>query len=162
MDVLYYLEMALWLAVAAIGFGILFNVPKRTIATIALLAAIGGSCKLILMHFGVHIVFASLVGASIIGFLSIQAAHGKHAPPLVFSIPAVIPMVPGAFAYRSMLGFIRLTGDINSTTYEVALDETINNGLKAAFIVLALTAGVSLPMLITRKNSAKHLKYTKP
>ncbi|WP_435134498.1 threonine/serine exporter family protein [Formosa sp. A9] len=161
MNALFYLEMGFWLATAAIGFGVLFNVPKRTLGMIALLAAIGGLSKLILMHYNVHIVLSSFVGATIIGFLSIQAAHGKHAPPLVFSIPAVIPMIPGAFAYKSMLGFIKLTGDIHASTYDIALDETINNGIKAAFIVLSLTAGVSLPMLISRKNSAKHIKYTK-
>lgn len=161
MEILHYLEMSIWLGVAAFGFGILFNVPKRTLGMIALLAAIGGSCKLILMYFGIHIVISSFIGATVIGFLSIQAAHGKHAPPLVFSIPSVIPMVPGAFAYKAMLGFIKLTGDIQKATYEIALEETINNGILAAFIVLSLTAGVSFPMLISRKDSAKHIKYIK-
>lgn len=161
MDVIYFLEMSIWLAIAALGFGVLFNVPKRTLAVVALLAAVGGSCKLILMHYGVPIILSSLIGATVIGILSIQAAHGKHTPPLVFSIPAVIPMVPGAFAYKAMLGFIKLTGDVSQDTYDLALNTTINNGILAAFIVLSLTAGVSLPMLITRKNSAKHIKYIK-
>lgn len=150
--------MALWLAVAAIGFAILFNVPKRTLFTIAILAALGGSCKLILMQFGIHIIVGSLVGATLIGLLSIPAAHGKHAPPLVFSIPAVIPMIPGAFAYKAMLGFIKLTGNISTEAYQLALEQTVNNSLKAIFIILALTAGVSFPMLMSRKESAKEIK----
>ena len=158
MNIIHQIEMALWLAVAAIGFAVLFNVPKRTITVIALLAALGGSIKLILMHFGINIIVGSLVGSTIIGLLSIPAAHNKHAPPLVFSIPAVIPMIPGAFAYKAMLGFIQLTGSISSETYQLALEQTVNNSLKAVFIILAITAGVSFPMLITRKESAKEIK----
>ncbi|GGF63580.1 threonine/serine exporter family protein [Wenyingzhuangia marina] len=158
MNIIHQIEMALWLAVAAIGFAILFNVPKRTLFTIAILAALGGSCKLILMQFGIHIIVGSLVGATLIGLLSIPAAHGKHAPPLVFSIPAVIPMIPGAFAYKAMLGFIKLTGNISTEAYQLALEQTVNNSLKAIFIILALTAGVSFPMLMSRKESAKEIK----
>lgn len=157
---IHQLEMALWLAVASIGFAILFNVPKRTLIIIALLSALGGSCKLILMIYDVHIVIATFFGALIIGLLSIPAAHNKHAPPLVFSIPAVIPMIPGVFAYRAMLGFIKLTEKTSNSIYETALNETLNNGTKAAFILLALTAGVSFPMLISRKNSVKNIKFS--
>ena len=161
MDILHQLEMAFWLAVAAIGFAILFNVPKRALFVVAILAALGGSCKLIFMQFGGHIIVGSFVGAILIGFLSIPAAHGKHAPPLVFSIPAVIPMIPGAFAYKTMLGFIKLTNNISTEAYQLALDQTVSNGLKAIFIILALTAGVSFPMLMSRKESAKEINILK-
>lgn len=155
---IHQLEMAVWLAVASLGFAILFNVPKRTLIVIAILSALGGSCKLILMNFDVNIVIATFFGAMIIGLLSIPAAHNKHAPPLVFSIPAVIPMVPGFFAYRAMLGFIKLTENIDTVAYDIALNQTVSNGIKAAFILLALTAGVSFPMLISRQNSVKNMK----
>ncbi|ANW97296.1 hypothetical protein AXE80_13770 [Wenyingzhuangia fucanilytica] len=158
MDILHFIEMAFWLAIAAIGFAILFNVPKRTLIIIALLAAVGGSSKLLLMHYGVHIIIGSLIGATLIGILSIPAAHGKHAPPLVFSIPAVIPMIPGAFAYKTMLGFIELTSEISTETYDLVLNQTINNATIAVFVIISLTAGVSFPMLITRKTSAKKIK----
>ncbi|MGY5355352.1 threonine/serine exporter family protein [Wenyingzhuangia sp. IMCC45467] len=158
MEILQHIELSFWLAISATGFAILFNVPKRTIAGIAFLAAIGGCSKLILMYFGLHIIIGSLVGAIIIGLLSIPIAHNKHAPPLVFSIPAVIPMIPGAFAYKTMLGFIKLTGEISTNTYDIILNETINNATKAIFIILSLSIGVSFPMLITRKESAKKIK----
>jgi uncharacterized membrane protein YjjB (DUF3815 family) len=155
---IHQLEMAIWLAAAALGFAILFNVPKRTLFVIALLGALGGSTKLILMNFDVNIVIATFCGALVIGLLTIPAAHNKHAPPLVFSIPAVIPMIPGVFAYKAMLGFIKLTGNIDQAAYDIALNQTVSNGIKAGLILLALTAGVSFPMLISRKNSVKKMK----
>jgi len=92
--------------------------------------------------------------------LSIPAAHNKHAPPMVFSIAAVIPMVPGVFAYRTMIGLVQLTGEVDSA-YQQALSETINNGAKAVFILMALAVGVGLPNIITRKDSAKEMKLGK-
>jgi uncharacterized membrane protein YjjB (DUF3815 family) len=159
MKILYFLEMSVWLAMAAIGFAKLFNVPKGSLIIAAVLAAIGGSCKLVLMHFGLHITLSTLIGAIVIGCLSIPAAHREHVPPLIFSIPAVIPMIPGVFAYEAMLGFLKLTSDLDLESYQTVLNQTVNNGLKALFILLALTAGVSFPMLISRKESAKNMHF---
>ena len=151
-------EKGIWFGLAAIGFAILFNVPVRTLRTIWFLGALGGITKLILVQFGSSVVLGSFGGATLIGFLSIYAAHSKHSPPMVFAIPSVIPMVPGAFAYRMMLGLMNLAGDHVGEDYQEILSETINNGLKATFILMSLAFGVALPMLITRKGSAKNIR----
>lgn len=148
-----------WSGFAALGFAILFNVPQRTLVIIWLVGAIGGLVKFLVMGLEVNIAIASLAGASVIGVLSVYAAHNKQAPPLVFSIPAVIPMVPGAFAYRMMLGCMELAGKAaDSPTYLDTLAQTANNGLKAFFILIAISAGVSIPMLVTRKDTFKRIK----
>lgn len=156
-----FLESWLWLGFASIGFAILFNVPKRTVWVIFLLGALGGTLKLLTMKLGGGIILGSFFGAMLIGFLSIYAAHFRHAPPFVFAIPSVIPMVPGAFAYRMMLGVIRLTGDIDHAIFSQLLDDTVTNGLKALFVLMALAFGVSAPMLLTRRESAKQIKVLK-
>jgi uncharacterized membrane protein YjjB (DUF3815 family) len=88
-----------WAGIAAIGFAILFNVPRRTIYAIAAIGVVGGLVKFTAMHFELGIVFGSFLGATAVGIFSIQMAHLRKSPPLVFSIPSVIPMVPGFFAY---------------------------------------------------------------
>jgi len=159
MDIFALVEKGFWAGFAALGFAILFNVPQRTLLIIWIMGALGGFTKFFLLGLEVNIAFASLVGASLIGILSVYAAHNKQAPPLVFSTPAVIPMVPGVFAYRMMLGCMELAGtSINSETYMKTLVETTNNGLKAFFILVALSAGVAIPMLVTRKDSFKRIK----
>lgn len=157
MNWLFILEKCIWFGSAALGFSILFNVPPRTLVIVWLLGAVGGFVKLVSIEFGLGPVMASFLGASTVGLLSIPAAHNKHAPPLVFSIAAVIPMVPGVFAYRTMLGVIRLTGDIGEN-YGQVLAETVNAGAKALFILVALAVGVALPNIITRKESAKEIR----
>jgi len=151
-------EKAIWFGFAALGFAIIFNVPQRTLLIIWLIAALGGMTKVILLQLGVNVIIATFLGASLISILSIPAAHNKHAPPLVFSIPALIPMVPGVFGYRTMLGLMKLTSAVNTDNYSTILNETVNNGIKAFLITLALAAGASIPMLATRKTSAKELK----
>ncbi len=162
MDLAGYFEKWIWLGFAAVGFGILFNVPQRTLWVIFLLGALGGALKLLTLMLGGGIVLGSFIGAMLVGFLSINAAHFRHAPPFVFAIPAVIPMVPGAFAYRMMLGIIRLTDTLDHSTFLQLMEDTVDNGLKAFFVLMALALGVSAPMLLTRAESAKNLKVKVP
>lgn len=156
MDWLNLLERCVWFGSGALGFAILFNVPARTLSFIFVLGALGGAVKLVMLGQGLNPVLASLLGASTIGVLSIPAAHRQHAPPLVFSIAAVIPMVPGMFAYRMMLGVIALTGEVGES-YALILSDTVNNGVKTLFILMALAVGVGVPNLVTRKESAKQI-----
>lgn len=158
MDWLAFFEKWIWLGFAAVGFAILFNVPKRTLWVIFLMGSLGGAAKLLTLSLGGGIILGSFAGALLVGFLSIGAAHFKHSPPFVFAIPAVIPMVPGAFAYRMMLGIIRLTEQVDPNSFNQLLDDTVTNGLKAFFVLMALSLGVSAPMLLTRRESAKEMK----
>jgi uncharacterized membrane protein YjjB (DUF3815 family) len=154
------LEKSVWCGFAGLGFGVLFNVPPRSLLIIWILAALGGLAKNLLVGTGVDLILASLAGATLIGVLSIYAAHRKHAPPLVFSIPALIPMVPGVFGFRTMLGLIKLSSSVDQEGYSLVLFQCINNGIRTALITLSLAVGASVPMLLTRKTSAKDLKFS--
>jgi uncharacterized membrane protein YjjB (DUF3815 family) len=160
LDILMILEKGIWFGFAALGFAVLFNVPQRALVIIWLIGVAGGLTKLLMMQCNIGIVIATFAGASLVGILSVYAAHGKHAPPLVFSIPSVIPMIPGAFAYRMMLGLMKLSGTaISNDNYYQTLAETTSNGLKALFILLALAVGVAIPMLISRKETIKKIRH---
>ncbi|MCB0639205.1 MAG: threonine/serine exporter family protein [Lewinella sp.] len=158
MDTLAFLERSFWFGVAALGFAILFNVPKRTLLLITLMAALGGSLKSLCLHFGDHVVLGTLAGAVFIGFASIYAAHRKHAPPFIFAIPAVIPMVPGSFAYYTMRDIILLANETDPAQFVQLLDSGLSNGFKTLFILIAIAIGVSAPMLLTRRDSAKEIR----
>ena len=160
LEILMILEKGIWFGFAALGFAVLFNVPKRALLIVWLIGAAGGLTKLLLMQYTIGIVIATFAGASLVGILCVSAAHNKHAPPLVFSIPAVIPMIPGAFAYKMMLGLMKLSETaISNTTYYQILAETTSNGLKTVFILMALAAGVAIPMLISRKETVKKIRH---
>lgn len=161
MEIYEIFAKSFWAGIAAIGFAILFNVPRRTLLPIFILGTIGGLIKFTAVYFNSGIVFASFWSATIVGFLSIQTAHIRKSPPLIFSIPSVIPMVPGAFAYKMMLGLIALTNMEDTNTYMQILIDTVNNGAKMMFVLIALGTGVAIPMLLSRKESIKKSKHNK-
>ena len=158
MEWIDFFEKSFWFGIAAIGFAILFNVPKRTLISIFIMSAMGASVKLLFLHWNNSLILGTLLGAILIGFLSVYAAHFKHSPPFVFAIPAVIPMVPGSYAYYTMKGIIKLANNNNPNDFVPLLNDTITNGFKTLFILMAIAIGVFAPMLLTRRESAKQIK----
>lgn len=158
MDWMGFFEKWIWFGCAAVGFAVLFNVPRRTLFSIFLMGALGGAVKLLFLNWNNSVVLGTLLGTILIGFLSIYAAHIKHAPPFVFAIPAVIPMVPGSFAYHTMKGIIKLANNSNPDDFVPLLRDTVTNGSKTLFVLIAISVGVFAPMLLTRRESAKQIK----
>jgi uncharacterized membrane protein YjjB (DUF3815 family) len=155
MEILEIITKSIAAGIAALGFAILFNVPQRTLFPIGILGALGGLVKFGIMYFDAGIVFASFVAAIIIGLVSIRMAYAKDSPPLVFYIPSVIPLIPGFFIYKMMLGIMSLTSIDDTDLYLQNLIATVNNGAKATFILISLGIGVAVPMLITRRETIK-------
>ena len=137
---------------AAGGFAILFNVPRRTLIFIFLFGLLGTFTKNLMLSYDLDIILASFTGAVIIGVIGLFAGRIQNTPPLIYAIPAVIPMVPGIFTYRMMMGIIRLYFE-TGPEFTIILEQTLNNALKATFIMMALSVGVSFPNLILRKES---------
>ena len=84
LEILLLLEKGIWFGFAALGFAVLFNVPQRALIIIWLMGATGGLTKLLLMQMNTDIVLATFAGATLVGILSVSAAHNKHAPRLFF------------------------------------------------------------------------------
>ena len=161
MELFLLTEKCIWFGLGAAGFAVLFNVPSRTLIYIALMGAMGGYLKVFMMHYDTNVIIGTLFGATLIGFLSIYFAHKTHSPPPVLAIPACIPMIPGKFAYRMVIGLVKLSGDIDHSTYTQIMSETVNNGLKVVFILMSIAGGVGIPLLISRKESSKGMRFRK-
>lgn len=151
---------AFWCGCAAIGFAILFNAPQRALFAVFLCGSLAGFLKfsVLLPGIGGGIIMASAAGAAAVGFASIPVSHWRHVPPIVISIPSVIPLIPGSYAYKSILGLISF---VSHTEAEV-LTKTAYDGVMTFFIVLALSLGVTLPMLLFRIESVKKVNYSFP
>lgn len=158
MELFEILEKIFWSSLVSLGFAILFNTPKRALWVVALLGAIGFGVKMIMVNFVIpkQVIFASLAGASVVGILGVYFAHRVHTPPIVFTIPAVINMVPGKFGYEFIIGLLKLVsfGKESSIDFSFFM-EVLNNGLKAGFILMALAFGVIFPILIFNTKTVK-------
>ena len=142
---------ALWSALAAIGFAMLFNVPRRTLIACAITGAAGHATRALLEHFGMTVVPATLAGAIVIGFVGEYCSRRLHAPPLLFTVSGAIPMVPGVFAYRAMLDAIRITTANVSTGESILVDAGINF-VTTGLILAALALGIAMPQLLFRRK----------
>jgi uncharacterized membrane protein YjjB (DUF3815 family) len=142
---------AFWSAVAATGFAILFNVPPRALPGCALAAACGHALRSWVMQLGLPIEPATLLAATAIGFLGLFFARRWQSPTAIFTVPAVIPMVPGTFAFRAMLGILEITnmGVFGSTP---VLVEAGLNAVKTGLILAALAGGIIAPRLLFRRQ----------
>jgi len=140
-------------AIAAVGFAVISNPSRKAVYVSALLAAIGHGLRFFLLKSGFEISLATFVAASFIGLLSILFARLIHCPAEVFSFPSLLPMIPGLFAYRTILSLIKFmqNGDIQKS--QGFIIEFFHNGMTTIFILLALVVGVSLPVLFFPKIS---------
>lgn len=135
----------LFAAIPAVGFGLVFNVPARALKYCAVLGALGHGSRFLLMHYGVGIEWATLAGATLVGMIGVYWSQRLLAHPKVFTVAAIIPMVPGVFAFKAMIALV----EINSLGYNDMLWATfMNNGIKSLFIIAALAIGLAMPGLL--------------
>ncbi|WP_394157403.1 threonine/serine exporter family protein [Vibrio campbellii] len=132
-------------AIPAVGFAMVFNVPQKALKYCAIGGAIGHGCRYLMMHFGLPIEWATFFAATLVGLIGVHWSHRFLAHPKVFTVAALIPMVPGVFAYKAMIAMV----EINHLGYSPELIATcMENFLKAMFIIAGLAVGLAVPGLL--------------
>ncbi|NOJ16110.1 hypothetical protein F0239_01285 [Vibrio jasicida] len=132
-------------AIPAVGFAMVFNVPQRALVYCAVGGAIGHGSRYLMMHFGLPIEWASFFAATLVGLIGVHWSHRFLAHPKVFTVAALIPMVPGVFAFKAMIAMV----EINHLGYSPELIATcMENFLKAMFIIAGLAVGLAVPGLL--------------
>ena len=138
-------------AVPAVGFAMIVNVPKPALKYCALAGAIGHALRFALTKPSLPwigplpIELATLIAAGVVSVIGISWAHKWRAHPKVFTVAAMIPMVPGVYAFTALLALV----EIERKGYSEALLRTaLDNGLRAFFIIAALAVGLALPGLL--------------
>ena len=133
-------------AIAAIGFAVISNPPKKAVFIAALLAAVGHACRYYLLHqTPLDLTSSTLIAAFTIGMGSMWFAK--------FSFPSLLPMIPGMYAYKTILALIRFMKNDDPLVLQQLIVEIFRNGLTALFVLFALVIGVSLPLFIFYKQS---------
>ena len=144
-----FVQNAALAAVPAVGFGMAFNVPVRILGWCALGGALGRGLRFLLMQAGVSMPWGTLLAAAAVSFLGVWAARRLRAHPKVFTVAAMIPMVPGVTMFRSLLALSQM--ERSGVTTE-RLQTAISAGLEATFIVGALAVGLAAPGLFVYRR----------
>ncbi len=135
---------AFWSGIAALGFAVLFNVPRRVLHACVLCGALGHATRQMMIEMGLALPTSTLIGASFVGFAAVWLARRHKIPSSIFAITGAIPMVPGVFAFRTMIYLLQIP---EATDPEILL-LAANNGVMTGLVLAAITLGIASPRLI--------------
>ncbi|TNB48098.1 threonine/serine exporter family protein [Martelella lutilitoris] len=144
-------EDFLFSALAGVGFALLFNVPIRSAWVCVITAMIGHGLRTAVMHMGLDIVPAVLIGAFAATLVARLMAAAYDVPPVAFAFPGVVSMIPGSFGFRTGIGALTIMKE-GAGTAPSFVAETIGLGVTTGLMTAAIAIGLSLA-LATRKPS---------
>lgn len=145
----------LFAALAAMGFGAISDPPLKAYRSIALLAAVGHALRFFLMTIcGVNIAIGSLCASLTIGFGALWLGKRIRTPITVLSIPALLPMIPGKYAYNMFFAQIMFLQNLGSTEgQQKYMEMFFFNTMVAVTVIFVLAAGATLPILLFPKRT---------
>ena len=142
----------LFAALAAMGFGAISDPPLKAYGSIALLAAVGHALRFFLMTIcGVNIA----IGSSLtIGFGALWLGKRIRTPITVLSIPALLPMIPGKYAYNMFFAQIMFLQNLGSMEgQQKYMEMFFFNTMVAVTVIFVLAVGATLPILLFPKRT---------
>lgn len=148
-----YWEYAVAAAISAMGFSMIFNIPRRLLPVVAIggiiavctrnIISLGPSTDNIGLDMG--IIIGSLAGSTLISIIAVKFASWFKVPNHVIAIPCVIPMIPGVLMYRFIVALIEMEGIIGEVT------DAVKFGMAASLTILCIALGVAIPNVFARK-----------
>lgn len=153
----------LFAAVAAIGFGAISDPPMRAFPRIALLAAIGHALRFTLIHCAaLDIATASLFAAFAIGMGSLWLGRGVRCPMTCLYIPALLPMVPGIYAYKTVFSLIMFLQSLDRADEGMRyMQQFFLNATVSLSVIALLAAGATLPIFIFKRRAFSMTRRTR-
>lgn len=152
-----YISYAIAAAISAMGFSMIFNIPRRLLWVVAI-GGIIAVCTRNFVNLGpsndnigldMGLAIGSLAGSALVSLVAVKAVHWVHAPNHVLSIPSVIPMVPGVLMYRALVGLIEMNGVVGELT------NAMKFGMASAITIMCIALGVAVPNVFARHWLAK-------
>ena len=154
MDFLLILEKGFFAAIAALGFAAVGNPSKAAFRYVPIIAFLGNALRFSLMTYaGMNIAIATFLASVFAGFIAVGFAYHARYPIEVFAFPALLPMIPGQFAYRSILGMIRFMESTQEVAQEQYLPGLFSNLITALLTMFALGVGVAIPLFMCYQAS---------
>lgn len=148
------LKDGIFAAIAAIGFSSISNPPKRVFAPCAFVAAMGHMTRYWLMNVqDFHLTYASLIASLVIGLLALPAAKMVKSPAECISFPALLPMVPGMYAYRTIQSVVQCLAAHGEDTFMHYMYLLKMNWMTCMLTIIAMVVGALLPIFIFKKFS---------
>jgi uncharacterized membrane protein YjjB (DUF3815 family) len=124
---------------STIGFSILFSSPKETLFHTGIAGASGWILYFITTNLFNSNIVGSFFGALTVGILGEIFARLNKKPATLYITPGIIPLVPGAGMYYTMLALIE--NDFTTAT---------SNGVETFFISAAISIGIIISSVLSK------------
>lgn len=147
---MFYIVQFIFAFLSTAGFAVFFNIPKDSVFKSSICGAIGWVVYIILTSSYSSTIRAALIAAITVGLVGEFMAKKYKKPATIFTIPGIIPLVPGAGMYYTMLAII----DKNFIGAAEA-------GTEAIFTAIAIAIGIIISSSFSRaliKIKAKESK----
>lgn len=137
-------------AIAAAGFGVLFNIDFRLLPWCAVSGALALAVRTYCLNqFGWNLETSSFAAALTVG-AAVQALRARaQISQNALDVVGCIPMVPGSFAAKAILGLFALTA-VDSSHAQEALTTAVQYTVRVMFTVGAIGTGLAIPTLLFR------------
>ncbi len=116
--------------VSTVGFGIITNVPRRSLLPGGITGAVAWTAYVILNNISGTLFMPNMVAAVIIGILGNLFAILYKVPVNMIYVPSLVSLVPGGIIYEAMRSFAQQ--HVNSTLEYL---------MSTLIVAMALTAG---------------------
>jgi uncharacterized membrane protein YjjB (DUF3815 family) len=154
MDYARLLHHTIFGGLAAAGFAVLFNIGGRALPWCGASGALAVAVRTVALAAGWSLEAASFAAALAVGCAVqlFQARIGVSRNAL--DVVGCIPMVPGGFAAKAILGLFALTAPHPQAPTDT-LVMAVTYGLRVAFTIGAIGTGLAIPTLLLRVRGAK-------
>ncbi|HHV27754.1 threonine/serine exporter family protein [Anaerosalibacter bizertensis] len=122
-----------------IGASILFSIPRDSIIISGTVGSLGWMTYTFILSKYSSPVAGTFFGALAVGIIGELLARHLKKPATVFIIPGIIPLVPGAGMYYTMLALI-----------EKRFLDAANIGTETLFIAVAISIGIVISSSLSR------------
>lgn len=146
----FMVSQAIYSFLSTLGFAVLFNAPKNCLIKASSCGMLGWLVNILTLNF-LGETASTFMGAMTVAFLGEFYAKIFRKPATVFIIPGVIPLVPGAGMYYTMLSLI--TGNFSETA-DIG-SETV---FTAFSIAIAIIVASAVSKTIIRYTSSRNNK----
>ncbi len=151
-ELINYIINAIFAAIPAIGFGMVFNVPKHTLIYCGFGGAIAYTSRTILMDINFSIELATFLASTIVGLVALYWSRKYIIPRPVYTIASIIPLIPGTYAFNAVINLINMSA--HGVTPEL-ITIFVENGLKTITILGGIGFGLAIP-------SIYFMRYNRP
>lgn len=144
--------------VVGVCWAILFGTSRKVLYVAGLLGGMGHALRFVMIQLNFGLISSTLAASMLIGLIGIFAAHRVNHPPVVFTMPACITMIPGMYAYRTMVAGIKCSDYDYIINNPTVIPDMLHNFMLTVSLLFTLAIGISIGVLLFRKESSRHIR----